>query len=457
MSNSPLSRRAFLRTAAATAAAATLAACAPSAPATPAAEQKAEQPKEAPKAEKQAVSLSMWTHDNLYVQFYNKCGAVWKDKYADQYDITFNFQQLPDVFTKMLASLSAGEDVPDLFGLEQGWFGTYTKDDLIEQKFVDITQYIAPDRDKFVENTWTKYTYRGKTYGVESALCTVGYYYQPAVLEKAGAKELPKTWEEFMDLGIKASEKGIFLSALDAEGSGVFDMLFMQRGGKYFNSDSKFVFGESPNKEIAIEVMDFLSKGISNKVFWPANGADFWGAGLMAAHKEGKVMGLPAADWWSDSLLKTNAADQSGNWRITVLPKWKGGGHGSSVWGGTGFVITKASKWIDLAWDLIHYTYMTKENQIDRYKTIKYLPHMYDALNDPGFLSATDEFYGGQKVGEVWAEAAKDMPLYYQAPVRGDLNTELGTQLTNLYAGKTDSKAVVDAVVAKVNQAIDDL
>ena len=453
MSNKPLSRRDFIRSAAVFATGTVLAACAPAKTAvvTPTEQKVAE----APSAQKEAVTLSMWTHDNLYVQFYNKCGEVWKANYP-QYDITFNFQQLPDVFTKMLASLSAGTEVPDLFGLEQGAFGTYTKDDLIDDKFVDITPMITPERAKFVENTWIKYTYKGKVYGVESALCTVGYYYQPAVLEKAGATELPKTWEEFMDLGINAAKNGIYLSALDSEGAGIFDMLFMQRGGLYFDKDSAFVFGESPNREMALEVMNYIKSGVDNKVFWPAGG-EFWGAGIMAAHKEGKVMGLPAADWWSDSLLKTNAGDQSGNWRIALLPKWKGGGFGSSVWGGTGFVVTKASKHVDLAWDLIHYTYMTKENQIDRYFTIHYLPHMYEALDDPRFTGAKDVYYGDQTIGQVWSEAAKDMPLYYQSPVRGDLNTELGTQLTNMYAGTTTPDAAMDAVVAKVKQAIADL
>jgi multiple sugar transport system substrate-binding protein/arabinosaccharide transport system substrate-binding protein len=127
------------------------------------------------------------------------------------------------------------------------------------------------------------------------------------------------------------------------------------------------------------------------------------------------------------------------------------------VWGGTGFVITKSSKFIDLAWDLIHEAYMTKANQLARYKAIKYLPHMYDALNDPEFVNVTDDFYGGQKLGEVWSQAAKEMPTYYQSPVRGDLNTELGTQMTNFYAGKVDAAGVLDAVMAKTKQAIEDL
>jgi multiple sugar transport system substrate-binding protein/arabinosaccharide transport system substrate-binding protein len=373
-----------------------------------------------------------------------------------QYEITTDFQQLPDVFTKMLASLSAGTDVPDLFGLEQGQFGNFTKNNLISDEFVDITDLIAAERQKFVENTWIKYTYQGKTYGVESALCTCAFYYQPKVLEKFGVSELPATWNDFMDLGLKAADQGVYLSALDSLSQSTFDLLFMQRGGLYFDKDSNFVFGDQANRDITTEVLTYLENGIKNKVFWPA-GADFWGAGLMAAHKDGTVMGLPAADWWSDSLLKTNAPDQSGNWHIGLMPKWKGGGHGSSVWGGTGFVITKDSKHADVAWDLIHYGYMTKENQLKRYEQIKYLPHMYEALEDPRFTDYKDPYYGDQQVGLTWTEAAKDMPLYYQSPVRGDMNTELAKQCTNFYAGTTTIDELIEAVVTTTNQAIEDL
>lgn len=453
MSKTNISRRDFLRSASLAAAGTMLVACAPAAQP---AESEADKP--AASGEKEKITLTMWTHDNLYVQFFTSRAQdkEWLDKWP-QYEITTNFQQLPDVFTKMLASLSAGTEVPDLFGLEQGQFGNFTKNNLINEKFVDITDFIAPDRSKFVENTWVKYTFQGKTYGVESALCTCGFYYQPKVLESLGVTELPKTWEEFMELGIEAAKKGVYLSAIDSEGGGIFDMLYMQRGGLYFDKDANFVLGDATNRPLAVEVMNYLKSGIDNKVFWPANATDFWGAGIMAAHKEGKVMGLPAADWWSDSLLKTNASDQSGNWRIGLMPKWKGGGFGSSVWGGTGFVVSKSSKYAEVAWDLVKYAYMTKENQLKRYEEIKYLPHMFDALNDARFTDATDVFYGDQPVGKTWSEAAKDMPIYYQSPVRGDLNTEMGKQLTLFYAGQTTADAALDSVISVVETAIQDL
>jgi ABC-type glycerol-3-phosphate transport system substrate-binding protein len=454
MSKSTLSRRTFLRSAVIAAAGLT-AACAPSgAPAAPAAA--TEGPGAVAGGVKEKITLSMWTHDNLYVQFFTARANEWKEKYP-QYDFTFDFQQIPEVFTKMLSSLSANEPVPDLFGLEQGWFGPFMKDDIIDQKFVDLTNFILPEKDKFVENNWSKFTSNGKVFGVDSSLCACAYYYQPAVLEKAGLSELPKTWEEFLTAGEQAASQGVFLSALDGEGSGIYEVLYLQRGGQFFGSDNSFALEKDENKKIAIEVLRYLQEGVQKKVFWPATGADFWGAGLMAAHKEGKVMGLAGADWWSDFILKANAKDQSGNWKIALLPKWQGGGHISSTWGGTGFCITKSSKHVDLTWDLLHEAYMTKDNQVKRYLEIKYFPHMIDALNDPQVAEVKDAFYGDQTVGTVWSDAAKDMPLMYQSPVRRDMQTELGTQCTNVFQGKQSPEAAIDAVIAVTKKAIEDL
>jgi ABC-type glycerol-3-phosphate transport system substrate-binding protein len=389
--------------------------------------------------------MDMWTHDNLYVQFFTARAADQEFKDAHPgVEITTNFQQVPDVFTKMLSTLSAGEKVPDLFGLEQNWFGPYMKDDIIGTNFVDLTPMIGAERDKFFEGNWSKFTANGKLYGVDSSLCACAYYYQPAVLEKAGLTELPATWEDLMVAGEAAADNGIAFSALDGEGKDLFYLMLLQRGGSAFNQANEFILEQDDQKAMFLEVLTYLQQGVEKKVFTPFTGADFWGPGLMAAHKEGKVMGLPSADWWSDFILKPNAADQSGNWRIAALPKWKSGGHTTSSWGGTGFSIPKAAANKELAWDLIHYAYMTKENQIKRYLEIKYYPHMLEALQDPQVANVRDAYYGDQEVGQVWAAVATDLPMLYQSPVRGDFNTELGTQCTLVFKGEQTPEGAFD-------------
>ena len=461
MSKKRITRREFLNLSAIVSAGAFLAACqatpTPTAP-PPTAVPTEEAAKEPTKAkEKEKVNIDLWTHDALYAQFFQARAPEWAETHPD-YEFTFDIQQVPDAQNKILAAFAAGEPVPDLFGIITGVnFSTFMKDNLIGQKFVDLTSRVGDERSKFVENTWSKYTANGKIYGIESALCTTAFYYQPTVLEAVGAKEFPTGWDDFMKLGIEAAKKDVYLSAVDVEGNGTFNILFMQRGGMFFDANNKFVLGDSPNKEMAIEVLQYLKDGIDNKVWWPASNADYWGPPLFAAHAEGKVMGLPAADWWSDFMLKAMAEDQSGNWRVALMPKWSGGGYSSGVFGGTGFAITKESQHPDLVWDFLHYAYMNKENQLKRFEEITYLPTMIDALNDSRFTEKTDPYYGDQVVGKVWSESAQDMPLTFSSPVYADMNNEFNVQCANVYAGKTTPEEAVDAVIEKTNQALADL
>jgi multiple sugar transport system substrate-binding protein/arabinosaccharide transport system substrate-binding protein len=465
MSKKGFTRREFLNLSAAVAAGALLVACqaTPSPTVAPTEAPTAEPatatpvPEPTKPKEKEKVNIALWTHDALYVQFFQSRAPEWAEMHPE-YDFTFDIQQVPDAQNKILAAFAAGEPVPDLFGIISGVnFSTFMKDDLIGQKFVDLTPLVGDDRPKFVENTWSKYSANGKIYSIESALCTTAFYYQPTVLEAVGGKEFPGTWDDFRKLGLEAAKKDVYLSAVDVEGNGTFNIMFMQRGGMFFDENNKFVLGESPNKDIAIEVLEYLKDGIDNKIWWPASNADFWGPPLFAAQGEGKVMGLPSADWWSDFMLKAMAEDQAGKWRLALMPKWTGGGYSAGVFGGTGFSITKESKHPDLAWDFLHYAYMNKENQLKRFEEITYLPTMIEALNDPRFTGKTDPYYGDQVIGEVWSEAAQDMPLTYPSPVYADMNNEFNVQCANVYAGKTKAADAVDAVVAKTKQAIADL
>ena len=332
-----------------------------------------------------------------------------------------------------------------------------TKHIYSHKSFGVTVELIGGERKNFAEGRWTPYMSKGKLYGVDSSLCACGFYYQPEVFKKVGLEKFPETWDDLMTAGKQAAKDGVALSAMDGEASSIFYLLYLQRGGTAFDKDGNFVLKDSPNKDMAIEVLNFLKEGVDNKVIYAATNADFWGQGLMAAYGQGKVAGVPGADWYSDFILKANAKDMSGKWRLAKLPKWKSGGHSASVWGGTGFAITKASKNPQLAWDLLHYSYMTKENQIKRFEEIKYSPHMLDAINDPRVTDVKDPYFGDQQTGKVWAEVAGDLPFLYQSPVRGDMEKALGTAVTNVVAGKAKAEDALNEVISITQKAIQDL
>lgn len=408
----------------------------------------------APAAGKQPLTISLWTHDALYVKFFNARAKEWAEQHPE-YQFTFDFQQVPDVWTKVLSNLAAGEPVPDLLGIEQSQFPNFMKDDIIEQYFVDLAPMIGAERDKFYEGRWSIYQHKGKVYGVESGLGTTVYYYQPAIFEKAGVDpNALKTWDDFMAAGEKLAKQGTAMMPVDIEGDGMFSVLYLQRGGRYFNENGEFILDKPENRAIALEVLQLLKDGLDRKIFWGGNAADFWGPPIFAAYQEGKLAGAVMPDWYSDYLLKPQAEGMSGKWRMMAMPVWKAGGAPTSTWGGTGFAISKQTKNVDLVWDLLHYTYMTKENQLKRFEEIHYLPTMKEAMKDQRVTTATDPYFGGQTTGALFAQIADEMPVWYQSPFRSEMSTELVTQLTLFYKGEISAEEAIDTAIEKTKELI---
>ena len=103
------------------------------------------------------VTLSAWTHDQLYIDYFNSRIPEWEELHPD-INFTYDFQVMDGAWDRAIEALAAGEELPDLLGIEQGGFPNYMKDGVIANYFVDLTDRIG-DRvqlvgdDLFVTNT----------------------------------------------------------------------------------------------------------------------------------------------------------------------------------------------------------------------------------------------------------------------------------------------------------------
>lgn len=445
-----LTRRELLRLGALTAGGVLLAACAPAVP-TPAPEAPKVVEEEPPAAAPESVAITMWTHDALYVEFFTTRGNVWKEDYP-QYDIRFEFEQIPyaEVFTKVLANLAAGSGAPDLVGIEISQFSRFMVGDIAEKGLVDLTDWIGDERAKFVEGRWTPYMHQGKIYGVESALCPVGYWYQPAILEDRYGVEMPiETWQDFAAIGRQLVVDGVYMAPVDDLDVGTFMMYLQQRGGKLFAEDGSVTL-DSPE---AIEALEFLVNGANQGEFYYKAGADsYWGPATLTAYSDGVIAGAVMPDWYLGATLKTQLPEMEGQWRLSVLPLWPAGGHRTSTWGGTGFAITRQSQHADLVWSLLHFTYMTLESQVLRFQQINYFPHMIEAFSHPGVIEREEPFCGGQRTGAVFASVAEDIPLQWQSPHWSEAMERLSDYLTRAYAGEITPEQAIKEADARIKE-----
>jgi ABC-type glycerol-3-phosphate transport system substrate-binding protein len=429
-----------------------LSACGAS-PVTPAPEEATTAPLPAAAEYPGEAKLTVWTHDQLYIDYFNSRIAEWEALHPTT-KFTYDFVVDSQAPTNALNAIAAGEPGPDLLGIEQGSFPNFMKNGIIADNFVDLTDRIGDRRSQYAEGRFSIYSYKGRIYALESALTASVYYYQPEIFEAAGV-EVPTTWEDALEAGAKLHEMGSAFSVATNDSS-FFEMMLQQRGGQIFDKDGNFVLGDDQNKSLALEVADLIQRGVENGTFMVVLGNDFWsGVTIPTAYKEGKLAGQVMPDWWSTCCLKPAIPDMAGKWAVAVPPTWKGGGAGTLVWGGTGFAVNKKSPNAAIALDFIDFMYLGKESQVQRFEKINMFPTMFEAANDPRVTGFADPFYGGQKVGEIYSKLAPEVPVWYQSPFRADFRTATADNLPALFDGSMTPQAFVDEIIRVTQEAID--
>lgn len=392
------------------------------------------------------VTIEMWTHDSLYIQFFEKRVDEMNEQNPDL-QITLDAQEMPEPITSFISAYIAGEDLPDFIGVEQGDFPLLMEDGVVADVLVDLTDRVGDRYSDFVEGRWALYTHDDRVYGAESALSAVAYYYQPAIFEEHGV-DVPTTWDEYVEVGSELGEQGVSIGVAEDLADGLFAMMYLQRGGQYFDENAEFVFGQGENREYALDVLGTMRQLLDDGALYVVYGDEFWGSSIPTAQAEGRLAGIIMPDWYNTSVLQPGVEDMAGEWRVAPMPRWDDpDAHTTSVWGGTGFAITQASDHPDIVWDIIDDGYLTLDGQLDRYDTIGFFPTMYEALTHSEIVDVEHEFYGGQNIGAVFSDVALDTPPLWQSPARPHFSNALADTLVPFIDGDLNAEEFIDRVV----------
>jgi len=399
------------------------------------------------------VKISGWTHDQLYVNYFKTRTAEFEKMHPD-IKFTWDWVVKPNAYNDVLTALAAGEPIPDMVGIERGAFPNYMKNGIIEKYFVDLTDLIK-DPSQYSQAKMAMYTYNGKLYALESGLSASVFYYQPKLYKDNGV-DVPTTWEDMVAAGDKLGPKSIAQDFVTDDPT-FFHYMFYQRGGVVFDKDQKFVFGDATNRPLAVEVASLIQKGVKNGTFTVVLGGDVWnGAAIPALYRSGKLLGSVMPDWWSSCCLEPWVKnDMSGQWAVAVPPVFKGGGHKTLTWGGTGWAVSSQSPNADLAKEFLGFAYLGVDSQVQKFVAINMFPWMPGAYKDSRITELADPFYNGQKLGPIYAGLSDDVPVWYQSPFLPNFQKATGDNDPALFNGTMTPDQYVDAVIKTTQDAID--
>jgi ABC-type glycerol-3-phosphate transport system substrate-binding protein len=265
-------------------------------------------------------------------------------------------------------------------------------------------------------------------------------YYRADLFEQKGL-QVPKNWDELMDVSQKLAEGDKYLYQWLPDTFHGSQWIY-ENGGDLLSADNKTVVFNSPE---AVEAIQAYSDMLTNK------SAIYWGADQgerIQGIKDGRIAMFSDGPY-NMGIMKSAAPEMSGQWRVAVHPYSKQPG---SYLGGTGLVIPAQSKNKQAAWKFIEYA-MRVENQIGVYKYAGAAPALTAALESPD-VNVADPYFGGQKTFDVFLEAMKTAKHFPYVRQWNDIDVAFSTAMEQIGLGQKSVKDALDEAAATAAEAL---
>lgn len=347
-------------------------------------------------------------------------------------------QGLPH-YQKLRSAIEAGEGAPDVAQIEYQYIPSF----VLPESLLDLAPYGGDDlSDEFVGWAWNQVSPGDEVWAIPQDVGPMGNLYREDILNAAGITEPPATWDEYAVAAQAVKDTtGSYISNLGATQAGQMIGFFWQAGIKPFGYDGEETVSIDVNSDEAKKVADYWTGLIqADLISTDVDFNDTWYQGLAS----GKYAGwLTAA--WGPIFLQGTAADTSGLWRAAPLPQWSDGDQVSGNWGGSSDAVLASSENPIAAYELAKFINTDAESSM-KLATEQFLfPPQVSVLKDPAFVDQESEFYGGQKVNELFAEISQTVDTEFQwLPFMDYVYSTYEETMGTVIAAKGDIGAALD-------------
>ena len=376
-------------------------------------------------------SLTVWCWDpafNMYAM--EQAAEVYKQENPD---FNLNVVETPwaDIQTKLTTAATSGDlsTLPDIMLMQDNAF----QKNVISypDAFTDITGS-GVDFTKFAEAKTAYSVVDGKNYGVPCDNGAVIACYRTDILEQAGYTIddfTDITWSDYLEKGKDVVAKtGKPLLSCQAGESDVIMMMLQSAGASLFDAEGNpTLVDNAALKEVMATYQALVEAGVLVEV----NDWDQYVGTLNSETVAGTINGC-----WIMASIQT-AADQSGKWAITDMPKLDNvdGATNYSNNGGSSWAVTSNCKNTDLAYDFLSKTFA---GSTALYETI--LPSSgalatYLPAAESDVYSQPSEFFGGDTVFAKITEFAGKTPSNNTGVYYYEARDAVAVAITNIISG----------------------
>jgi multiple sugar transport system substrate-binding protein len=333
-------------------------------------------------------------------------------------------------YTALNTALQANSEIPDVVQIEYQHLPNY----IVQDVLLDLTQYGANDvKDQFVPWTWAQVSQGDGVYAYPQDAGPMVMFCNDAVLEEYGIS-VPTTWDEFAQAAAELHEAdpSVYLSNFTADQGWFFGMLW-QSGAKPFVVDGANITIDFLSPEVMRVVKlwgDMMDAGVLSPI-------DTYTSDWNTALGNGTIACWQAGAW--GTYISGYAPDYAGDWQVYLMPQWTAGGAVNGNYGGSVIAVMKASAHPKEAAEFAQWLNTDPKITMDLTNPDKaaLFPVTLGTLSNPDWSDVTYDFWSGQAIHQVMAEAAKQIdPNFGWSPFTSFVYTTYADNLTKVRAGE---------------------
>ncbi|PLU40458.1 ABC transporter substrate-binding protein [Sinorhizobium medicae] len=277
---------------------------------------------------------------------------------------------------------------------------------------LDVTDRITDEINQGVlPGAWTTVEYDGKRYGMPWILDTKYLFYNKEILEKAGIKEPPKTWDELAEQAKAIKDKGLLENPIAWSWSQAeaaicdYTTLVSAYGGKFLDS-GKPAFASGGGLDALNYMVTSYTSGLTNP-----NSKEFLEEDVRKVFQNGEA--AFALNWTYMYNLANNPKESKVAGKVGVVPApgVEGKSEVSAVNGSMGLGITTTSKHPEEAWKYI--VHMTSQETQNAYAKLS-LPIWASSYEDPDVTKGQEELIAAAKRGLAAMYPRPTTPKYQE-------------------------------------------
>ena len=368
------------------------------------------------------VTLTYWS----WIPGMDKQVALFNQSHPNIHIVLSNVGAGPVEYSKLFTAIKANNE-PDLSQIE---FQTLPQFETTSS-LIDISQYGANSvKNVFPAWMWSQVTLGNAVYAIPQDGGPMAMFYRDDIFKKYNLS-VPTTWAQYADDAAKlhAADPKEYITDFPPRQPGQFVGLLWQNGASLFSISGQS-WKVTINSPQALQVASYWQDLISKKLV--KTDPDFTNSWFSDLQTGAVATWMSGA--WGNGIIKQNAPQSAGKWRVAPLPQWQAGQNVSSNWGGSTTVVFKSTKHPQEASVFAQWISANEQSAELEFSTGAY-PALLSALSSPT-VNSPQPFFGNQVINQVFSESSQHVNVNFQwGPSMEQVYNDMGDNFANAING----------------------